>query len=104
MEKVKSEWEAIRDVARAGIKFQITSSANGPIVKNNLPKKSDAEIIHIRPHTSKRYYQFADGSIIGNGTLSDSDLLPNGERMPKQSFWLNNTYIVNLINQRMRES
>lgn len=104
LEKVKSEWEAIRDVARAGIKFQITSSANGPIVKNNLPKKSDAEIIHIRPHTVKRYYQFADGSIIGNGTLSDSDLLPNGERMPKQSFWLNNTYIVNLINQRMREN
>ena len=104
LEKVKSEWEAIRDVARTGIEFQITSSANGPIVKNNLPKKSDAEIIHIRPHTPKRYYQFADGSIIGNGTLSDSDLLPNGERMPKQSFWLNNTYIVDLINQRMTEN
>ena len=101
LEEARKEWEAIRGIVNSGVEFQRTSNASGVIIKNNLPKKSDSRIIHIRPHTQKRYYQFADGSIIGNGSLADSDLLPDGQRMTKQSFWLNNTYILEVINKEI---
>ena len=64
------------------------------VVKNNLPKKSDNRIIHVRPHTSKTYYEFTDGTIIAKGTKSNANQLPDGTWMTDYSFWINNDYIL----------
>ena len=98
-EKAYSGWEAIRKVLIDGVELTVTS--NG--VKNNFPKKGDNEVIHIRPHAQKSFYVFEDGSTYGSGSISDSDELPDGRRMTKQSFWLNNTYIVSQLENRLKK-
>ena len=66
------------------------------IIKNNLPKKSDNPIIHIRPHAKKSAYKLKSGYIVGN-IERDANELPNGEYMTTQSFWINNTYILSQL-------
>ncbi len=93
-EVVKDAWTRTKHIIREGVKFTVCEAENGSIsVENNLPGISDNGIIHIRPHARKSYYELRDGSRYGSGTLSDTDILPNGERMPRQSFWLNRAYI-----------
>lgn len=73
------------------------------IVENNFPKKADNRIIHIRPHTGKAYTQLEDGAVYGSGTIANSDELPDGRRMTKQSFWLNNTYVVSQLDEALKQ-
>jgi len=37
------------------------------------------------------------GQEYGNGNNGDTDELPNGDKMTKQCFWLNNDYIIKII-------
>ena len=91
-------WDRIRQTIIDGVRFTITTQKNGQIaIRNDFPKKSDNPIIHIRPHAQEAYYVLEDGKVYGNGKYSDSDELPDGRRMTKQSFWLNNTYIVSIL-------
>lgn len=85
----KSGWEAIQNKVKTGITFII----KGNIVENDLPKKKDNRIIHIRPHATQSAFKLNSGFTKGN-IHRDADELPNGEWMTKQSFWLNNNYIV----------
>lgn len=80
LEEAMSVWERTKKVLNEGVKFVRTS--NG--VKNNLPKKTENRVAHVRPHAKDS---------------EDTLLLPNGERMPKQCFWLNNTYIAEQIKE-----
>ena len=64
--------------------------------QNNLPNKSETEIIHIRPHATKAAYRFNNGEEYGN-VDRDANILPNGEYMTTQSFWINNSYILEQI-------
>ena len=90
----KLEWEAYKNKFIEGINFKISS--NGKRIENDLPKKSEHKIFHLRPHSKKSAY-LIDGKKYGNGKDSDMDLLPNGDKMVYQCFWLNNTYIANII-------
>lgn len=49
---------------------------------SNLPKQSENPVCHVRPHGQN---------------ASDTCELPDGRKFPKQSFWLNNTYIEEQI-------
>ncbi|MFV8417936.1 Sau3AI family type II restriction endonuclease [Mycoplasma sp. Z355B] len=95
----KKEYEIYKEHIKSGVKFKL---ANG-IVKNDLPKKKDTKIIHLRPHSSRSFYVI-DGLEIGNGKLSDSDLLPDGNRMTKQCFFLNNSYVKEQIKDILEEN
>lgn len=93
--KLKEEWERARNIFREGVSFTI-KGVNTPI-KNNLPKKSDTDILHVRPHAAKAAY-LINGKKYGSGELSrDTDLLPGGNQMTIQSFWLNNDYVLKQI-------
>lgn len=96
---VRNGWEQVRDTIIKGVKFdiQIIQSGNrsGQFnIKNNLPKKDDNPIIHIRPHAQKAYYKF-DGYEDGNP--ADGNELPDGSWMTTQCFWLNNTYVKSIL-------
>ncbi len=91
---VKREWEAYKRVIQYGVTFQKRVNKKGKIsFTNNLPSKSDTEIIHIRPHSTKAAYKFNNGEEYGN-VERDANILPNGEYMSTQSFWLNNDYVL----------
>ena len=73
------------------------------VIKNNLLKQTENRIIHVRPHTSKTYAQLEDGTVYAKGTIANSDELPDGRRMTKQSFWLNNTYVVSQLDDALKQ-
>lgn len=89
---VKQGWERIQKSIKDGVILTPKETKAGIVYQNSLPKKKDNPILHIRPHAQKSAFKFKDGTIIGN--LSNADELPDGQWMTKQSFWINNTYIV----------
>lgn len=98
--KVREAWERTVYLAKHGIEFTISENKNGLIVHNNLPAKKDNLIVHVRPHASKAIYVFNDGKMIGSGNIqTDGDELPDGTIVTKQCFFLNNDYVLGLVNK-----
>ncbi len=95
---VYTGWNNIRNIISNGIILTKKRNKAGFTVSNNLPKKSDNPIIHIRPHAQKSAYRFKDGSTIGNIYI-DANELPDGQWMTTQSFWINNSYILKQLNE-----
>lgn len=93
-------WNAIRNQIINGITFIKKKNKSSIVVSNNLPKKSDNPIIHIRPHAQKSAYLFNDGTTIGN-VQKDANELPDGQWMTTQSFWINNDYILNQLDKNL---
>lgn len=93
-------WNSIRDVINSGVKFTKQKTKSGLRVLNNLPKKADNPIVHIRPHAQKGAYLFSDGTSIGD-IHKNANELPDGQWMTTQSFWINNTYILEQLNDNL---
>lgn len=86
--------EHYKHIIQYGVEFTKCIDSKGKIsFKNNLPNKSETEIIHVRPHSAKAAYRFSNGEEYGN-VERDANILPNGEYMTTQSFWINNNYIL----------
>ncbi|MDU3351030.1 MAG: restriction endonuclease, partial [Clostridium sp.] len=92
-----SGWLAIRNTIKNGVIFSLKKTKSGQTVSNNLPKKSDNPIIHIRPHAKKSAYKLLNGLAMGN-VERDANELPDGQWMTTQSFWINNKYILSQLN------
>lgn len=91
---VRKEWERYKHIIQYGVEFVKCIDKFGKVsFKNNLPNKTDTEIIHVRPHATKAAYRFNNGVEYGN-VERDANVLPNGEFMTTQSFWINNSYIL----------
>lgn len=96
---LKEEWSRARDVFKEGVRFTI-KDADSPI-RNNLPKESNTSILHVRPHAQKAAYLINEIKY-GNGVLDrDADILPNGDMMTKQCFWLNKDYVLKQIKDKL---
>lgn len=96
---VQNEWRMYQDTIKncdSGLLTRIIYDDGHSVVKNALPGMKDTEIIHMRPHAKKAAYKLNDGYMQGDIT-TDGDRLPNGEWMTKQSFWLNNKYILSQL-------
>ena len=72
------------------------SSMNGRTY-NNFPGVAEARRIHLRPHGAKAFYVDVDGTSWGNGQLGDTEPLPDGRRMTRQSYWLNNRFVRDIV-------
>ena len=88
-------WQKIHDKIQSGINFTVENDR----VINDLPSKSDNQILHIRPHAAKAAYKLNNGYMIGD-IQKNANQLPNVEWMTTQSFWLNNTYILSQLEYR----
>ena len=91
---VKEGWLNIKNKIIDGINFTVKPNC----VENDLPKKSDNKIIHIRPHASKSAFKLNNGFVKGD-IHKDANELPNGEWMTTQSFWLNNDYVLEMVKE-----
>mgnify|MGYP001094042650 CR=1 FL=1 len=87
---VRAGWEAVRRAILEGVTFSV---GPGGTISNNLPGKNDNRIIHIRPHAAKSAYRLHNGITRGN-VERDANPLPDGQWMTTQSFWINNSYIL----------
>lgn len=77
---VKKVWKETQKVVRTGVIIS-------PDGKNNFPKQVDNAISHVRPKARN---------------AADTDELPNGQYYTKQCFWLNNSYILSQIEERLK--
>ena len=78
LEDVKEVWERTVDVIKNGVKLV----HDGRVTRNNLPKQSENRVAHVRPH---------------GRDANDTFPLPDGRSMTKQCFWLNRTYIEDIV-------
>lgn len=85
-------WLDTKKIVNEGVQFTLK---NGKMY-NNLLNKTDNEVIHVRPHIPSVAYKLHNGYEIGDVT-KHGDQLPNGEWMTRQSFWINNTYIAQIL-------
>ncbi|ENQ3077402.1 restriction endonuclease [Bacillus cereus] len=81
--EIKQLWEEVNKVIKEGIQIQYKKRGDKKVETNNLPKSNFNGVTHIRPKAK-------DGS--------DKITLPDGQKITKQCYWLNNTYIANVIN------
>lgn len=91
---VRKSWEKARNILRNGLILRKEKIKGTFIIKNNLPKRNDNPIISIRPYAKKRYYVLDNGEIIGDDKYQYGDELPDGRWITKQSFWINEEYIM----------
>lgn len=82
-QEIRELWEEINLKIREGINIQYKMRGNKLVETNDLPKSGFNGVTHVRP-------KGADGK--------DKILLPNGQRITKQCYWLNNTYIADVVN------
>lgn len=80
LEEVRRVWERTVDTLRRGVAFRETSRG----VSNDLPKQSESEVAHVRPH---------------GRNAQDKLPLPDGRMMTKQCFWLNHGYLERQIRE-----
>lgn len=78
LSEVSKVWEQTRQTIHRGVKFWW----KGTRLENDLPKSKNTRIAHVRPHGQDS---------------SDIDLLPDGRPITKQCFWLNKSYIEQVI-------
>lgn len=91
------EWTRARNTFRHGVKFELKEQKNGIFVHNDLPKSSNTNILHVRPHTGKAAYLLREIDYSKGDIEKHGDRLPNGDYMTIQSFWLNNHYVLEQI-------
>lgn len=96
---LKECWEKTKRVISEGVELTHEINSDGTIgsISNNLPKMGDnGAIAHVRPHAARRAYRLEDSTTIGN-VEKDGDELPDGRFMTKQSFWLNSSYVYEVV-------
>ncbi|QKY68710.1 Sau3AI family type II restriction endonuclease [Lentibacillus sp. CBA3610] len=79
---LKNFWLHVQSLIKNGIKLELVKQKNRTIVKNNLPKPGNNNVCHIRPKARDS---------------KDKIMLPDGQTITKQAFWLDNTYIAKII-------
>jgi DNA mismatch repair protein MutH len=82
--EVKQLWEEVHRIVNSGVEIRYQQRGKKLVENNNFPKSGFNGITHIRPKA-------ADGK--------DKVFLPDGQKITKQCFWLNNTYVADIIKQ-----
>ena len=80
---VKIVWLRTQNIIRNGLQVKVV---NGRMT-NNFPKSSENPVCHVRPHAKN---------------AQDTYELPDGRKFPKQCFWLNNAYIYDQIDEKLK--
>lgn len=94
-----TELQSFRNKFVEGVNFNPKINKNGKLeMHNDLPKEKYTTVFHMRPHANKSAYVIG-GIPYGNGSENDMDELPNGDKMTKQSIWINKRYLKKVIGE-----
>lgn len=80
--EVKEMWEKTKDIVNEGVKIEEVKIGKGSVIKNNLPGISDNRIVHLRPKAKD---------------ANDKVELPSGHLITKQAYWINGSYIGEIL-------
>lgn len=93
---IRSGWEQVKNTINEGV----TLTAIGNRITNNLLKRSDGKIIHVRPHAINASYMEDDSNTDELPVPATWINKPEGYSdimMTKQAFWINKEYLQNYI-------
>ncbi|MFJ8257287.1 Sau3AI family type II restriction endonuclease [Peribacillus asahii] len=80
--EIKQIWEEVNKLITEGLQISHVKRGKKIVETNNLPKSNFNGVAHIRPKGK-------DGT--------DKVMLPNGQSITKQCFWLNSTYVAEIV-------
>jgi hypothetical protein len=84
---IGNEWNNVKKIIHNGVKIEQVKYGNNYRNNNNLPKQSETNFIHLRPHGKDsndidiKYFEYTNKTIA----------------ITKQSFWLNKKFINQLL-------
>ncbi len=122
-DSVRPTWEDFKSKVIEGLRFEVKlNKKKSPIVTNNINGKVDGQIGLIKLHVRDITYDISLQHISGATEEAQEyieqhskkgrflrkpknrekygDLLPNGDIIPKQSFWLNRDYILQYLREK----
>lgn len=82
--KIKELWSEVNKVVNEGVVIEDKYHGKKLVETNNLPKIGFNGVTHLRP-------KGIDGS--------DKIVLPDGQKITKQCYWLNNSYIAEIVKE-----
>jgi len=88
IDEVQRVWERTAHILNKGVELNKVARGNVYIMQNSLPKISESNVAHVRPHARVSAY----GPYHPN-----ANQLPDGRWMTKQSFWFNSSYLEEQI-------
>ena len=89
----QNDWLQTQKVIQKGVIFTF----KGNRVMNNIPGAKETTIFHLRPKANKAAYDLPKFKFAKGNIEKDTDTLPNGDKMTRQCFWLNNSYVKKQI-------
>jgi DNA mismatch repair protein MutH len=96
---IKHCWNKTISVLNSGVVLTYKKTENGHRVLNNLPKKSENKIIHVKLHTRESSYvkNSYSSKLPTKAQWQDKPEEYSEYYMTKQSFFLNNTYVKSKV-------
>ena len=90
-------WSDTKHVLSEGVRITAETRKNGSVrYSNNFPGMSRRYGLHVRPKAARAAYDLGNGVTVGN-VERDAERLPDGRSMTKQYFWLDRTYMEQIV-------
>lgn len=93
VDEVKRVWQETRKILAEGI--ELTKKGNR--ISTNLPQSRINKIVFTKIHASNSLYEIEPGVFVGKGKESDTDILPDGRRITKHSFWFPKRFLKDVL-------
>lgn len=92
-DEVQRVWQETRQIINSGV--ELTQNKNR--ISTNFPQSSVNTVLFTKIHASNSYYEIIPGEFVGKGKLSDTDILPDGRRITKHSFWMPKKFLKDVF-------
>lgn len=92
-DEVQRVWQETRQIINSGV--ELTQNKNR--ISTNFPQSSVNTVLFTKIHASNSYYEIIPGEFVGKGKLSDTDILPDGRRITKHSFWMPKKFLKDVL-------
>ena len=93
VDEVKRVWQETRKILAEGI--ELTKKGNR--ISTNFPQSRINNIVFTKIHASNSLYELEPGIFVGKGKESDTDILPDGRRITKHSFWFPKRFLKDVL-------
>lgn len=91
--EVQRVWQETRQILKDGV--QLTQ--NGNRISTNFPQSKINQVLFTKIHAQNTLYELKPGEFVGKGKSSDTDVLPDGRRITKHSFWMPKKFLKEVL-------
>lgn len=93
-------WDETINIIKDGVQLELQKKDDKVKVCTNFPTSKVNRVIFTKIHASQTCYEIEPDKFIGKGSLSDTDVLPDGRRITKHSFWFPKAFIKYIYDEK----